>query len=368
MCLIALGLLTLGCQQHTEQETYESDYLLDSEFMKVSNFIALESNDDYLISKVSKILIHNDRIFILDKTQGRMFIFNRQGNFINSIESLGQGPQELKIFTDFYIDYEEQELHISSNVERQKIVADFNGKVNRKESLNGHYWQEISQQNDQYYIYRTEMAGPNSEVGLSKIKTGNNIEPLIYNVAGRDIVNIMSYPSVTNSTRGIGYLVPPTSYSNEFKLVFHSKDKNRSKSIYEDHIEPNEVVIFPFISERFQTVMVMPGPDAEVSSLNSFRTIYGKDGSWFVGSYAINDIYNHPSQMMTVTENEELVSVHHMDQIYDHKSADFYRENIIEKNGIQSSKDKEATDAFNKLIEKQGPLGNPIITIFEVIE
>jgi hypothetical protein len=54
----------------------------------------LETNDDCLISKIDKIEIKDNRIYIMDKLAQSVYIFDMTGKYLNKINSRGQGPGE----------------------------------------------------------------------------------------------------------------------------------------------------------------------------------------------------------------------------------------------------------------------------------
>lgn len=58
--------------------------------------IKLETADNYLIGEISKVIVHGNRIFILDRGVAKtVFCFDRTGKFINLIGSRGGGPGEI---------------------------------------------------------------------------------------------------------------------------------------------------------------------------------------------------------------------------------------------------------------------------------
>lgn len=68
-------------------------------------YIALETNDESIIGEVSKILIYDNKYYLLDKTRGmKVYVFNDKGDFIRSIGKKGKGPGEYLNLEDFTID------------------------------------------------------------------------------------------------------------------------------------------------------------------------------------------------------------------------------------------------------------------------
>lgn len=66
--------------------------------------LALETTPDNLISKVDKLEMTNDRLYLLDEQQDMIFIFDRKGKYITKIADIGRGPAEYIEISDFHID------------------------------------------------------------------------------------------------------------------------------------------------------------------------------------------------------------------------------------------------------------------------
>lgn len=69
------------------------------------DFIALETTDKAFIGNISKLIVIDDNIFILDNSHAKkIFIFNTNGKFIRTVGKLGKGPGEYTNIEDFTID------------------------------------------------------------------------------------------------------------------------------------------------------------------------------------------------------------------------------------------------------------------------
>lgn len=69
------------------------------------HFIQLETKDECLIGAITKLQITDSLIVILDSppSQGQVLVFNRRGDFIRKIGSIGQGPTEYLLGLDFQL-------------------------------------------------------------------------------------------------------------------------------------------------------------------------------------------------------------------------------------------------------------------------
>ncbi|GHT23632.1 hypothetical protein FACS189430_07210 [Bacteroidia bacterium] len=69
---------------------YDLENILDGSF----RIVPLETNDDCLISKIDKIEIRNNSIYILDLLAKSVFSFDMNGKYTGKIYALGHGPGE----------------------------------------------------------------------------------------------------------------------------------------------------------------------------------------------------------------------------------------------------------------------------------
>ena len=72
-------------------------------FFKLKRLVVLETKDESMIRWISKIAFYNDNIFIMDRIEKKIFVFNENGNFLKSYHHYGQGPGEYISLADFTI-------------------------------------------------------------------------------------------------------------------------------------------------------------------------------------------------------------------------------------------------------------------------
>jgi len=65
--------------------------------------IPLESDSDYLISAIDKLIVKEKFIYILDQGQQKIFIYYKDGKFFRKIEK-GEAPNTSKYINDFTFD------------------------------------------------------------------------------------------------------------------------------------------------------------------------------------------------------------------------------------------------------------------------
>ncbi|HTO16511.1 MAG TPA: 6-bladed beta-propeller [Edaphocola sp.] len=129
-------LLITGCQvKNTEKESddhiildvfpQKNEELLLSNFVDSITFIKLETNNNEIISNITKVQLFNDKIFILDRDRNSIFVFDKNGSFIEKVQNIGRGPGEYLQLVDFEInnqgifllDYPNNILHYNFQLE-----------------------------------------------------------------------------------------------------------------------------------------------------------------------------------------------------------------------------------------------------------
>ncbi|MDR2915938.1 MAG: 6-bladed beta-propeller [Tannerella sp.] len=82
---------------------------LDNSIIKVSAFITdaevikLETHEECLVHRISKIQYINNKIYILDIAHNSLLIFNKNGDFEKKLQKVGNGPGEYIQLMDFFI-------------------------------------------------------------------------------------------------------------------------------------------------------------------------------------------------------------------------------------------------------------------------
>lgn len=125
-------------------------------YFKSFRYIQLESDTNILIGKIDKILYENDRIYIMDsRVTKSLFIFNREGEFINKIDYYGQGPNEYMELTNMFYDSNAKTINILSYVSSKKfkiMVFDTDGNELLKQIPINLHLSELIKSKDGFYV------------------------------------------------------------------------------------------------------------------------------------------------------------------------------------------------------------------------
>jgi hypothetical protein len=102
-----------------DKVSYLSDYLKDV------RPIVLETKEESMIGMISKLIVCDDLLFILDKSFAKsLFVFDKNGKFIRKIGNKGAGPGEYAVIFDFTIDMDNKVVYIMDGREQRIIWYD----------------------------------------------------------------------------------------------------------------------------------------------------------------------------------------------------------------------------------------------------
>ncbi|HJE47839.1 MAG TPA: 6-bladed beta-propeller [Phocaeicola coprophilus] len=73
---------------------------IDKPAFETFDYVKLEMTSESVIGDVSKVVIGNERIYVLSLIDPRIFIFSLDGKYINSLKR-GNGPGEVLFVSDF---------------------------------------------------------------------------------------------------------------------------------------------------------------------------------------------------------------------------------------------------------------------------
>jgi len=90
---------------HFERDKKECDNLFN--LIDSIEVIKLQTNKDFLIGSISKILCDEDYLYILDERKSKaLFKYTKSGDFVLKISNIGKGPGEFTRPTDFFLLYD----------------------------------------------------------------------------------------------------------------------------------------------------------------------------------------------------------------------------------------------------------------------
>lgn len=131
--------LSIGCQTKTHEGItipVDNNKLTAqiTDLFSTINIIPLETQDSTLISSTDKITAYRDRIFVLDKMQHTLFVFDTTGKFVWKLYKLGRGPQEYVSLEDMVINPRTGNIEVLSPI-GQYIIYDSDGNFLQKYNI-----------------------------------------------------------------------------------------------------------------------------------------------------------------------------------------------------------------------------------------
>lgn len=149
---LAVGMLLFGCSG-SSQDSAESivdidqftTYKVDIKSTPISffdlidevEFVRLEETPESLLGRLGDLRLSDDFMFF-SGGRGEIFLFNHYGEFIRTINHKGNGPEEYRYISEFWID---EYLNIYDGLEKRILQYDLSGNYVgfKRLMLNGDY-------------------------------------------------------------------------------------------------------------------------------------------------------------------------------------------------------------------------------------
>ena len=131
------------CTEYKNCKTFEISFKKDykekiylSEMLDSEEFIQLETLDECLISDINKLIAINNKYYIYDRVEDVIFIFSKDGKFLNKISEKGRGPGQYISIACFDVNPKTNEINILDLNSKRMIVYDDNCQLNRTIEIN----------------------------------------------------------------------------------------------------------------------------------------------------------------------------------------------------------------------------------------
>ncbi len=131
----------------------ESDVLdLKSVFDKIT-FVKLEISSDQPIGHIDRVLCIDDLLIITDKKAKVLFLYNKNGKYLNHLAASGRGPGEFINLKDVALNYTDKELHIYDRAQKKIIVYDLKGDFIREVPIKPYFNQFCVGNKNNYFLF-----------------------------------------------------------------------------------------------------------------------------------------------------------------------------------------------------------------------
>ncbi|HAS59490.1 MAG TPA: hypothetical protein DEQ87_16410 [Algoriphagus sp.] len=83
-----------------------------SQFVDSISYVKLETNEKSFLGQITEIKIKDNFIYVADRSQQSIFIFNLKGEFFKKLSNQGDGPDRYRQLGPFFVDESEKSLEI----------------------------------------------------------------------------------------------------------------------------------------------------------------------------------------------------------------------------------------------------------------
>ena len=134
--LITILFLLCACthNKHESQHIQIIDLLSDaadsigySLFVDSIRYIPLEATDECLIGKIKDVYIGRERVFVLDAKTQTVWMFDRNGHYLNKLSRRGEGPGEYVNMQQFEVDEKNRQLILLDIWTNKLLFYDWEG-------------------------------------------------------------------------------------------------------------------------------------------------------------------------------------------------------------------------------------------------
>ena len=161
-------------------------------------YVPLETTDQSLIQGIHKMATSDDKLVICDLVQNTIFIFDKDGHFINSINKEGAGPQEYSAIHNFAVNFQKEEIYICDYPLKFRILTySFDGDFIRESKLDQKIWPLILYNYDENFLiaydsYNMESSEKANKQPYSLInKKNGKVSPLPLKIKNRKSNRVM---------------------------------------------------------------------------------------------------------------------------------------------------------------------------------
>lgn len=97
----------------------------------VCEAIPLETNENCLISNIHKLHVTDNYLYVWDRKLEKIYIFDHQGHFVNSIHNQGNGPDKYISINGFEMDTRSNKIVLSDSFSRRIFIYDETGEFQK---------------------------------------------------------------------------------------------------------------------------------------------------------------------------------------------------------------------------------------------
>jgi len=104
-------------------------------YLDTVKYVKLELTDESTVGAIDKVIVYEDRIYILDMLTSSLFIFDMKGHYLHKIAKRGQGPGEYIQLDFFDIDRDNKQIVLTDLMAYWIMRYDMNGYFLYKQKI-----------------------------------------------------------------------------------------------------------------------------------------------------------------------------------------------------------------------------------------
>ncbi|NMB49930.1 MAG: 6-bladed beta-propeller [Bacteroidales bacterium] len=358
-----------------KNEKINLDSLIES-----MDYITPQLTDESIIGEYDKIIVCDDRFFIMENSINNksVFVFDLNGKYLSKVNSVRQGPGEYITIHDFYYDSKNQLIGILS--QSQILRYELNGTFKDKINLRKYAIKEIAYANEHVYAYCQPQC-----------KSINCYSVLVLDEKFNPIYE--DYPLPKNLINFPFFFEKRSLYSNENNVYFNAINNDTIYRVKDNYMCAEFVIDFgkyKFPNEYFKNLVkegdksikklgqlysskyVLFGIKNYLISDNYVYVSFFKDTKIFLSFYSINSnttkTFASTYFPSTVFLFGEINSLHNNKfyTVIDNEWLE-YLKHTEERDNISNLPDDNLRKIrYNKVLKNFNPNNNSIIAVFKL--
>lgn len=258
--LCVFSVLFAGCKKNVQKVTAESESVqtivlssfensfYDTAYFKKPHMVVLETTEESFLSNITRMAMDDNFLFIYDKYVNKLFIFDKNGRYVNKIDCIGNGPKEYVQSCDFTIDSATKEIILLCAIPEKRMYFTYQGEY-IKEEKNHQFFSNLV--TDSRYIYLEDHSGnQNNQFCILDTKTGKSNQ-------GFEIINIKNrYYANGNSLSKNQHILFGRRYDNSIYELKDGKIIEKYRMDFKKHSFPER-----FLTEERTDIIIKESSD-----------------------------------------------------------------------------------------------------------
>lgn len=209
--ILFILIVFIGCTQNNKETIQinlnnSKNELNYSEFVESVNYIQLETRSDCLISNINQIVKDDSLLFLLDRKQKSLFIFNSNGKYLNKIQKVGKGIDEFITICSFCINPHLKTIYILDDIQQKLLEFDYHCIFKRlipisKEDI----VREINVLPNNNFVFCTPDYMPRGRDGIWEVDTAGRFVQSYFEISSKHKFVFIPYPYLSGLNQKLSF-------------------------------------------------------------------------------------------------------------------------------------------------------------------